>query len=308
MVPTMLFGVYLGVTHTEVLGAYGGVVSQQIFVGSSVSEWRVGSTFNSPFALGAASAMTFIGALAYVVSQRLGRRSALAAALAFLALGAVYVSQERAAAIGAGLGAVLVVWLSPWRTRTRLTIVIAACAVAAIFYLVWGVSNLGRLGIVADTSVYTRLDLWVFAVREFFTAPIAGHGLSSFEPLYYSNYNSFLQIGRVSAHSTLFAIAVEQGSLGLVLFTMQIWISVRLAISCVQRSKRWESVAILGAMFAYLPMLLTQDTYLQRDLTYLLYALLAAPAALACAQIAHQHEAHSGPFLDTQTMPFSSRV
>ncbi|TAN34303.1 O-antigen ligase domain-containing protein [bacterium] len=290
-VPPMLLGAYLGITHTEIPGFNGGLVSQPVFIGIGVSEWRVGSTFNSPFAFGMASAMTFVGALAYVFGHPLRRwATLLTIALALLALCAIYVSQERAAALGASLSAVFLVWLSPWRARSKL-MAIAAVGLVVVSYLLAGGAYLGRFSTVVDTSVYTRLDLWSFAISEFLTAPIFGHGLSSFEPLYYSSYNSLLQIGEVSAHSTLFAIAVEQGSVGIILFGLQVWICMSLAVGVLRRSKSWESVAVTAAILAYVPTLLTQDIYIQRGLMYSFYALLAAAAALACTHASDSAEA-----------------
>ncbi len=277
----MGWGASLGITHTQVTSYNGGIVSGAAsFVEGT--QWRVGSTFASPFALSFQAAIVFSLALAYLLVGRRPAIRALSMGLLLLAGLTLAVAQVRAGIAGVVIGAA-VMGIMVFQHRRFLTVALTmAMATGILWLLSQEAAALGRLANFSDVSTMTRLSLWQFSIDVFWRSPVIGSGLSSFETLYNSLYGGSLQIGAVSAHSTLFSVAVELGILGLVAFFGQLLSAARTAwTSWKAQTPDWLSLWVVAALATSLAFLLTEDIYIEREVMYMFYAVIAIAAAQA---------------------------
>jgi O-antigen ligase len=271
-VVSMGWGVYLGVTHTPVPGYAGGLISQVTPVG-----WRVGSTFDGPFPLALQGAIALAACLSYLLVSGERRWRLPAALLAALATAAIVVTQVRAGWIAAGL--VVLVLVLTTRHRRRALALLGPVAVVAVGVAAVGLA--GRLYEFQDVSAQTRLALWRFAAEIFVRSPIIGSGPSTFALQYQQGYDQSLQVGVVSAHSTIASVGVELGLVGLALFLGQYLLSLHVAWETWTRARgEWLAAWMLASLVAIVPFLLTEDMYLIRDVTYLFYLVLGLTVAM----------------------------
>jgi O-antigen ligase len=193
---------------------------------------------------------------------------------------AILLTGSRSSLIGAALALVLVPM-----TMGRLSLgmkagvlsVMVATVVAAMIYV--PETTWTRLGTTTEElesgTLNERTTIWKAGLELFPRHPIGGVGVGAFN----TAVEDFLGDNK-GAHNTFLSVLIEEGVVGLVLFTMMllsIYFHVR---SAAPADRRFALVLLLSLFFGLLP-----RAYEFKKVTWLMFGLLLAPSVTAAAVV-----------------------
>ncbi len=208
-----------------------------------------------------------------------------------VALGLVYQTQNRGAALGA-LAATLVLWASCRRRWSLAAVALVPLVAAGAWFRTTPYAErfaeLARGEGSAYGSAQSRLELWRAGWDMFCDHPLWGVGAGNFAAQV-GNYVSDSALAKYAAHSHVVTVATETGALGLAL-----WLAVFLGGTGVairgwwQASDRPQAAACAGVAAALLAYLVT-GCFITRHDSALAFALVGA--ALGLTPPAHRDHA-----------------
>jgi len=166
--------------------------------------------------------------------------------------GAVLLTGSRAAAVGAGVGMLLLFLLSyRFTAASTVRLVVGAGLAAGAGWLIlsrlpaWTVDRILHNSY-ADDSNLRRLELWRTALEGFLARPFTGHGVGNFVA---NPEETYLGIDPVTSHSTYLSVLVDGGVGYLVV------IAVVLGSACVAVVRARRELVGLVACFAVVTMI-----------------------------------------------------
>jgi hypothetical protein len=257
------------------------VLGAHVAVGVAVANFRAGDFFYSnmeryttgstnPDGFGVVLALAipvawYLGAMkSPVISVRLG--AFLNYSYIPMALLGIALSGTRTAVVAAIPGMLLgLALLSRLRRRVQISVLLLfTLALLAIAPVVSGLKSFNRLGTtgsaIAEGDFNGRRAIWSDGFASFADHPIVGVGANS--------YRSVSQIGKV-AHNSFLSVLVELGAIGLILFTVSLW----MALSRAWRLPTWPRAFWMTVLLVW-GIGASTLTYEHKKVTWLLLSLL----------------------------------